>query len=52
MESGWQGQYNELVDPDDPEFESQQRQEMCLFSITHSPALWSNHRGMAAGAQG
>jgi hypothetical protein len=25
---------------------------MCLFSITHSPALWSNHRGMAAGAQG
>jgi len=52
MESGWQIQYNEQVDPDDPEFESQQRQEMCLFSRTHRPALWPNHRGTATEAQG
>jgi hypothetical protein len=31
MKPGWCSQYNDYVDPDDPEFESQQRHEMCLF---------------------
>ena len=39
MELRWQSQYNEQVDPDDPEFKSQQRQEKCLFSRTHRLAM-------------